>query len=478
VSSLRARVIAFTLLVVTAVLIPLGILSYHKTLQEFDELGDARLVQATRTIDVLAENAGLRRDTPGAPLDVLIWRSPFPERIVTDRGHAYEARVGFQYWNDDGRLQLTSDNFQNTPLTAAPYGFADVTLPDGRWRVFTLRDTDGDRVRVAERYDSRNSIARALLWEHLTPALVAIPILALLLGWAIRRALRPLDTLSRTLSTRQPEEARPIELSGAPRELEPVLKSLNGLSDRVHAALDRERHFAADAAHQLRTPLAAALLNLENVAASDSAELRTLALQRAQEGLGRLQHLVNQFLELARWESADQAPARVLVDLDKCVRAELEEAALVAAEKDLELSLLIETPGACVLGWEAALHALARNLIDNAFRYTPARGQVEVRLSVSASTVVLAVSDSGPGIPVNERKGVLERFRRGNRADVHGSGLGLAIVRRVAQLHGASVELAQSHWDSGLCVRVQFPSPVSGPRGRTVQDGEGASCAS
>jgi two-component system sensor histidine kinase QseC len=478
VNSLRARVIAFTLLVVATVLIPLGIVSYHKIIQEFDELGDARLVQATRTIDVLAENAGLRRDTSGAPLDVLVWKSPFPERIVTDRGHAYEARLGFQYWNDDGRLQLTSDNFQSMPLTAAPYGFADVTLPDGRWRVFTLRDTDGDRVRVAERYDSRNSIARALQWEHLTPVLLAVPVLALLLGWAVRRALRPLDALSRTLSARQPEEARPIELSAAPRELEPVLKSLNGLSDRVHAALDRERHFAADAAHQLRTPLAAALLNLENVAASDSAELRALALQRAQEGLGRLQHLVNQFLELARWESADHAPPRTLVDLDKCVRAELEEAALLAADKDLELSLLIEAPEACILGWEPALHALTRNLIDNAFRYTPARGQVEVRLSASESIVVLAVSDSGPGIAPNERDAVLDRFRRGSRADVHGSGLGLAIVQRVAQLHGATVKLDDSHWQSGLCVRVQFPKPVTEHRGQTVHDGEGRSCAS
>jgi two-component system sensor histidine kinase QseC len=455
--SLRARVIAFALLVIGAVLVPLGVLSYHKTVQEFDELGDARLVQATRTIDVLAENAGLRRASAAAPLDVLVWRSPFTERTVTDRGHAYEVRLGFQYWNDDGRLQLTSDNFQGLALNAAPPGFADITLPDGRWRVFTLRDTDGDFVRVAERYDTRSSIARDLLWEHLTPMLIALPILALLVGWAVGRALRPLDSLSRDLSARQPHEARPIVLPGAPRELEPVLASLNGLVERVHGALDRERHFAADAAHQLRTPLAAALLHLENAAATDSPELRAVALRRASEGLGRLQYLVNQLLELARWESPDREPAREAVDLEACVRTEIEEAALLAADKDLEVSIVLQAARVRILGWEPALRALARNLVDNAFRYTPAHGRVEVRVCTNESGIFLEVSDSGPGIPRGEREVVLARFRRGRNADVHGSGLGLSIVCRIAHVHGAKVELLDSRFESGLLVRVQFP---------------------
>jgi two-component system sensor histidine kinase QseC len=459
--SLRSRIIGFALIVISAVLVSLGILSYRKTVQEFDELGDARLVQATRTIDVLAENAGLREATPGTPLDVLVWRSPFNASTLTDRGHAYEARLGFQYWNEDGRLQLTSDNFQNVSLAAAPNGFADISLPDGRWRVFTLRDdADGNWVRVGERYDSRNGIARALLWEHLTPMFIALPILTLLLGWAVSRALRPLDSLSLNLSRRQPDEAKPIEMPGAPRELEPVLKSLNGLVERVHAALDRERHFAADAAHQLRTPLAAALLNLENAAAGESDNLCKLALHRAHEGLDRLQHLVNQFLELARWESADREPARETVDLEGCVRTEVEEAALLAADKDLEVSVAFEAKGLLIQGWEPALRALTRNLIDNAFRYTPARGHVEVKVSANESGALLQVSDSGPGIPLEERESTLKRFRRGRRADVSGSGLGLSIVCRVAALHTARVELADSHFASGLCVRVQFPALI------------------
>jgi two-component system sensor histidine kinase QseC len=459
--SLRARIIAFTLIVIGAVLVPLGVISYRKTVQEFDEMGDARLVQSTRTIDVLAENAGLRRTTTAAPLDVLVWRSPFTEHTVTNRGHAYEIRLGFQYWNQDHRLKLTSDNFQTMSLAAAPSGFADIMLPDGRWRVFTLHESDEDIVRVGERYDSRDSIARDLVWEHLIPMLVALPILALLVGWAVRRALRPLDSLSSDLATRQPDEARPIVLPEAPRELEPVLASLNGLVDRVHAALDRERFFAADAAHQLRTPLAAALLHLENAAATESAELRAVALRRAHEGLGRLQHLVNQFLELARWETADREPAREAVDLAACVRAEVEEAALLAADKDLEVSIVIETSGVRILGWEPALRALTGNLVDNAFRYTPARGRMEVRISANEGATLLEVSDSGPGIPAEEREAVLERFRRGHRADLHGSGLGLSIVCRIANLHGARVDLGDSRLGSGLCVRVQFPAETS-----------------
>jgi two-component system, OmpR family, sensor histidine kinase QseC len=277
----------------------------------------------------------------------------------------------------------------------------------------------------------------------------------------VRRALRPLDSLSRELTTRQPDEVRPIALPDAPRELGPVLASLNGLVDRVHAALDRERLFAADAAHQLRTPLAAALLHLENAAATESSELRAVSLRRAHEGLGRLQRLVNQFLELARWETAEREPPREVINLEACVRSEVEDAALLAAEKDLEVAIVVLTSRIRIRGWESALRALVRNLVDNAFRYTPAHGRVEVRVSASQGALLLEVNDSGPGIPPAERGAVLMRFRRGHHADLHGSGLGLSIVCRIAHLHGAGVELGDSRFGSGLCVRVQFPAEIS-----------------
>jgi two-component system sensor histidine kinase QseC len=204
--SLRVRVTVFVLMVIAIVLVPLGILSYRNIMAEFDALADARLVQATRTIDVLAENAGLRNPQPAAPLDVLVWRSPFDERTIVGGGHPYETRLGFQYWNANDHLQVTSDNFEGVSLSAAPPGFYDLTVDNSLWRAFTLRESDGDTVRVAERYDSRNSIARALLFEHATPVLIAIPVLALLVGWAVRRALQPLDALSRDLSGRTPDE--------------------------------------------------------------------------------------------------------------------------------------------------------------------------------------------------------------------------------------------------------------------------------
>ncbi len=455
--SLRARVTIAVLAVIAIVVVPLGVLSYRKSVQEFDELGDARLVQATRTIDVLAENAGLRDPQPKAALDVLVWHSPFPQPTVTDRGHAYEALLGFQYWNAQDQLRITSDNFQGVPMKAAPQGFADVILEGTRWRVFTLHENDGDTIRVAERYDSRNSIAHSLLIEHVTPMLIALPVLALLVGWAVRRALRPLNALSRDLSARAPEEATLIEVAQPPRELKPVLDSLNGLLGRMRAMLDRERQFTADAAHQLRTPLAAALLHLENAVAAESDDLRELALGRTHEGLQRLNRLVKQFLELARWESAERETERDVVDLEACARAEVEEAALLAADKDLEISVIAQTSPLHVLGWEPAVRALVRNLIDNAFRYTPAGGQVEVRLRGEASGARLEVSDSGPGIAPAERETVFKRFRRGHAADTDGSGLGLPIVWRIAELHCATVELRDSRFGSGLCVAVAFP---------------------
>lgn len=458
--SLRTRLVVYAFAGIAATVAILGTLSYRQTLVEFRELGDARLVQATRTIDALAENAGLRKIPPGSPIDVQVWHSPFIERTVTSRGHAYQVRLGFQYWNDDGRLLLTSDNFQHVPLAAAAGGFADVSLSDGEWRIYTLRDEDGDVIRAGERDEGRSALARVLLWEHFAPLLVALVGLGIFVGWAVRRGLRPLDTLSQRLANRQPEESTPIALTDVPRELEPMLSSLNGLIARVRTALDREKRFAADAAHQLRTPLAAALLNLENAMAIDSGELRNLALHRAQEGLTRLQHLVDQFLELARWEGAERRPAAESVDLERCVRAELEEAAMLAADKDLELGIVVNAPATRITGWTSAVHALVRNLIDNAFRYTPARGRVDVEIHQDGRDLILDVFDSGPGIPVEERAAVLERFHRGGQADIHGSGLGLAIVCRVAELHGASVELSNSRFATGLRVRVRFPGRV------------------
>lgn len=186
---------------------------------------------------------------------------------------------------------------------AAPSGFADVTLSDTRRRAFTLHDSDRDVIRVTKRYDSRNSIAQALLWEHPVPMFVALPVLVMLLGGAVGRALRPLDILSLDRASRQPGEASSMKLAGAPEELGPMIKALNGLVNRVQMALDRERHFAADA-HQLRTSLAAAPLGLANAATSGTDEVRNLALRRAHESLNSLRYIVNQSLEFARWESA------------------------------------------------------------------------------------------------------------------------------------------------------------------------------
>jgi two-component system sensor histidine kinase QseC len=227
----------------------------------------------------------------------------------------------------------------------------------------------------------------------------------------------------------------------------------------------------------LRTPLAAALLHLENAAATESPELRAVALGRAHEGLGRLQHLVHQFLELARWETAEREPARETVDLEACVRSEVEDAGLLAADKDLEIEIIMPASQGQIRGWDPAIRALVRNLVDNAFRYTQAHGRVEVRVSANEGALLLEVNDSGPGIPPEEREVVLERFRRGRSADLQGSGLGLSIVCRIAHLHGARVELRDSRFGSGLCVLVRFPAEISQYAGKTGAIDGSQSCS-
>lgn len=455
--SLYFRVLTFVLLVIGAVMVPVSIFSYRSIVQELESMADARLVQATRTIDVLAENAGLRDPPATSTPDVLIWRIPPQEPVLTAGMHAYEALLGFQFWNPQQQLRITSENFQQVALDSPPAGFADMQLDGHRWRVFTILEGDGDTVRVAERYDSRDALQKALVWRHMLPMVSGMLLLAALLAWAVRRALNPLSTLSQTLSARPPDASSPVELTHAPRELDPVLRSLNELLSRTGAAIERERQFAADAAHQLRTPLASALLHVDNATAATSTDERQRALDLAQTGLERLRRLVSQLLEFARWESTEHEAPRP-VDLCHCASIELEEAARLAADKDIEVTLTRDAPAIQVMGWEPALHALTRNIIDNAFQYTPAGGRVEVRLGTNEFGCSLSVSDSGPGISPDDRKLVLHRYRRAS-ADVAGHGLGLAIVHRIAQLHGATLELLDSHFERGLCVTVRFPTP-------------------
>jgi signal transduction histidine kinase len=305
----------------------------------------------------------------------------------------------------------------------------------------------------AEHEDIASDIAKGLL----QPLLFALPVLAGLIALAVGIALAPLQQLAREVASRDPQRLDPFSETGAPTEILPLITRLNQLFTRVGQAIDSERRFTADAAHELRTPLAALKTQAQvALASSDTAE-RQHALNQILSGCDRATHLMTQMLMLARLDAPQGLPLERL-ELRALTAEVLAKAAGAAVERGSQLTL---DDGAAleINGDRVLLGVLLRNLIDNALQHTPAGSQIDVEISLSARCPTLNVSDNGPGIDPDERSRVLERFHRAPGAGVGGSGLGLSIVQRIAVLHEAEFTLEQKVGAHGTVARIRFPSP-------------------
>jgi two-component system sensor histidine kinase QseC len=458
-ASLHGRLRWLIILVLAAVLLPLGLLSIHRTIEEVDELSDGRLAQSARTLQVLVEHVGLqalRRDgVAGMQVPIETGYGTLPKR----RRHTYESEVGFQVFDRDGHLLLATANLSALPSpVTGDAAFQDVQQGSYRWRVFVLRDdADGVVIRTGERYDSRHDIMHAVWLEHSLPLLIGLPLLAWLVGWAVTRGLRPLEALTGALSSREPGSHKPVLLRDAPLELQPVLAALNGQLARLEDAIERERRFSADVAHELRTPLATAMINIESAMTTADPDVVDMALTNAQHVISSLARRIEQLLALARLEAGAVSTQRTRVDLIAVAMSVIEELASVIADSGVELSFARFTPQLSVYGYEAALAALLRNLLENALRHVPAGGRVQLSIERSESAALIDVIDDGPGIPAERRASVFARFHREADSRGDGYGLGLSIVQRAAQLHDAGIELLDSPYGNGLRVRVIIP---------------------
>lgn len=360
-----------------------------------------------------------------------------------------------QVWNRDGVQVFRSHGSGDPPERRTP-GFSTVPTPSGPWRVYSVL-TGGELVQVAQPLALRDQLAATLAWSTILPWLIAAPLIGLLLWFAIARAMRPLDRLAAAVGARNPRELEPLAAEGWPREVTPLVGALNGLLARLDATLDAQKAFVADAAHELRTPLAAVHLQAELAERAQGDEARATALVTLKSGLRRATRVVEQLLSLAREDHAAQAEPRTRVDLAELARTAVADHAAIAAAKDVDLGAEALEP-LFVEGDTNALATLAANLVDNAIRYVPAGGHVDVMVERRDGAPSLVVRDDGPGIPAAEREAMFERFARGGHGDAPGSGLGLAIVKRIAERHGAAVALGDGLQGRGLEVVVRFPS--------------------
>jgi two-component system OmpR family sensor kinase len=361
-----------------------------------------------------------------------------------------------QIWDRNGVQLYLSQPHRVLPPNAQ-LGFNTVETASGAWRVFSTL-AEGQVVQVAQPMSARRELAASMALHTVVPLLLALPVLALLVWLTIARGLAPLDRVAAAVERRSPALLQPLSESGLPREVRPLVGALNGLLGRLGVALNAQRSFIADAAHELRTPLTAVHLQAQLAERATGETERRAALADLKTGLERATRLVEQLLTLAREEPgvADRAPA--VVDLAALARGVVTDLAPLAAAKRIDLGLNAE-PGIALKGDADALATLLSNLVDNALRYTPEGGRVDVGVALDAGRLVLSVRDSGPGIPQIDRERVFDRFVRGSTAAgaARGSGLGLSIVKRIAERHRADIDVGSGLDGTGAGISVRFP---------------------
>ena len=363
-----------------------------------------------------------------------------------------------QVWTLDGvRVYLSRPHAVLPAITTL--GFSTATTSEGRWRMFGVQ-APTKVIQVAQPMRVRERQAVGLALRTLTPFVLLLPMLVIFIWFAVGHSLEPFKRLTSLVESRKVTALDPLPDTNLPREVQPLVGALNDLLKRLAAALERERGFMADAAHELRTPLTALYLQMGALARATTEAERADAMEKLSAGVQRAIRLVEQLLSLARQEPrADVVRRRVR--FDDLAREVVAEMVPLADARKIDLGISASQP-AYVLGDPEALRTLVRDLVDNAVRYTPVGGTVDLSVQDSDEPgsrhgAVLRVVDTGPGIPADERQRVFDRFYRPPGTSPPGSGLGMAIVKAIADAHGASIKLDNAPSASGLAVTVSFP---------------------
>lgn len=428
--SLRRRLLWLVLAAIGIVTALQAATAYRSALREADRMFDYHLEEVARSV-----HGGI----------------PFAPGVDTPE-------YSVQIWGPDGTELYRSSGLQLP--SQGVLGFSDSRVNGVRLRIYTLQ-TPEHTIQIAQDLDAREARARGLAARAVLPVLLLAPLLMLAVGWVISDSLAPLRRMRSQVAERAARDLSPLSASGVPEEVQPLVRELNALFARVRGTLEAQQHFVADAAHELRSPLTALKLQLQAAERARDEDARRAAIGQLSAGIERSIALVEQLLALARLEGEVPAPPERL-DLEEVARDEVSGLLSTAHAKQLDLGLAT-TQSVLVNGSREALHLILRNLLDNAIKYTPAGGRVDISLGTDAGSGWMAVEDSGPGIPDAERERVFDRFYRVPGSEAAGSGLGLAIVKTVADRQGAQVKLGRSAALGGLRVEVRFPAAAVAP---------------
>lgn len=428
--SIRTRLLVTLLAAVLAIAAIGAAVTYRNVLGETEELFDYQLRQMALSL----RNQGFisRGDAAALADDQL-------DFVV-------------QIWALDGsQIYLSRPNLLLP--TQAALGYSDVQVEGNTWRLFTTVTRDR-AIQVAQPLSVRSALAAQAAFQGALPMLILALLLALAVWWTVGAALQRLQDVAAEVKRRDADALDPLPDDALPSEVSPLVHAFNALLDRLRRASAAQRAFVSDAAHELRSPLTALGLQLGLLRRASTESERQTALAALSGGIERARHLVEQLLTLARSEPGAKGAAFVSFDLSETARLAIADVVPLAESKSVEIELA-GADGVHVNGDASAVRILVRNLVDNAARYTPSGGRVQVDVRGDAASAVVIIDDSGPGIPRDDRERVFDRFYRGAGRDEGGSGLGLAIARGIAEQHRALIKLADSPL-GGLRVRVLF----------------------
>ena len=435
--SLRARLTGALLLAVLAFAALQAAVTYRTARAETEALFDAQMQRIALSLSGSLGAGALSDDAPAA-------ETPAAREMI------------IQIWRADGVMLYRSPQGRLLPPQTV-IGFSDTVAGGEPYRIYALR-TATQVVQVAQQTEARGRMAGQLALRAVLPVALLAPVLMLIVWWVVGRAIGPIERVRRQVAARRPDDLAPLPTAGLPAEVRPLVGEMNGLLTRLSDAWDALTHFTADAAHELRSPLAALRLQAQSLQRAPDDATRAIATERLLAGIDRATRLVEQLLALARQEGAGEGAELVSLDLTALARNALADAEPEAARHAIALTLDAPTAHVVLRADEAALAVLLRNLLGNALRHTSPGGQVRVGVREEASVIDLTVEDSGPGIAPDERARVQGRFYRVPGTPGHGSGLGLAIVRAIAERHGAALTLDASPTLGGLRVMLRWPA--------------------
>lgn len=466
--SLSQRLLAGLFIVSFAYWIVIAGLTIKDTVDETHKLLNANLVQtALALLRVTDPDDDDSHETPvfdkPPPLkETLNQWLHLPERLdkIQTRGLSLPSQdhaLRYQIWNNEGQLLLRSTNTTDAVLTEQD-GFSESTDKEGViWRSYGTWDRHHHfRILVSESRDTRNRLVRNISLHLISPLVLGLPVLIFLLWLSINRGLEPLDALTREIGQRKFDNLTPLDADSAPEDMRPMVLALNDLLRRMTHFLENERLFTANAAHELRTPLAAIQSHLYAARAASGRTEQLHALNQLQRSVERGARLVGQLLTLARLDPEQCLPDAQPMNLGHVAQTVCAELAPQALQRDQSIELQVEPDLPPLPGNVGMIEMLLCNLLDNAIRYTPCGGHIHITVRRDAARLSIAVSDDGPGIPTAQRQRVFDRFYRIAGQDQPGTGLGLAICRHIAELHYAKITFASGPNDKGLIATVSF----------------------